>query len=75
MERVFREAIMNEEIDNILVRQKDFILNLISRGRLVEARCCLSCVSELWKANNYEYKTNEIIERIRKEKKEYKEPF
>ena len=47
------ECSCKNEIDNILIRQKDYILKLIFRGRFVEARCCLSCVSELWKANNY----------------------
>jgi hypothetical protein len=54
-----------ESIDFILIRQKDYIISLIDNHRLVEARCCLRTVSELWLANNYEYKLNELAQRIR----------
>jgi hypothetical protein len=55
----------DHQLDFILIRQKDYIISLIDNRRLVEARCCLRTVSELWLANNYEYKLNELAQRIR----------
>jgi len=56
------------ELDFILIRQKDYILNLISKHRYLEARACLVTVCELWTNNDYLYKHNELMNLIREAK-------
>lgn len=55
----------DHSMDNILVRQKDYILNLINNRRYTEARCCLTILSELWIKHDYKYKYEELQKRIR----------
>lgn len=54
-----------QDLEFILIRQKDYIRNLINRRRLIEAHYCLSMLSEFWIANNYEYKVDELANLIR----------
>ena len=58
--------ISEEEFDFILIRQKEYILNLLDTRRYTEARCCLTILCELWTKHGYLYKYEEIQERIRK---------
>ena len=59
-----------EEFDFLLVRQKDYILELINKRKYKEAKACLNCVNELWVNHSYAYKhvelTNLINERSRR---------
>lgn len=55
---------VNQELDYILIRQKDYIISLIDKKQYFKAKCCLELVSELWTANNYEYKSTELLERL-----------
>ncbi len=54
-----------ESTDFILVRQKDYIINLINARRFTEARCCLTILCELWTKHDYKYKYDELWRRIR----------
>ena len=60
----------SEEFDFILVRQKDYILNLINNRRFSEARSCLTVLCELWTKHDYKYKYDELIQRIRSSPRE-----
>lgn len=51
------------ELDFILVRQKDRILQMIHDDAPAALRA-LAVVAELWKAAGYEYKTREILQRV-----------
>jgi len=53
-----------EELDNILVHQKNRIIEMINRGDLDEARAILNVVFELWVKCDYTYKYHELQERI-----------
>jgi len=63
---------LNEaEMDNILVHQKDRILQLINLAKkkenvsiLLIAKTCLQVVQELWEKCNYGYKWKELSDRI-----------
>jgi hypothetical protein len=52
------------EFDNLLVHQKDAIIDLINNGQTIAAQAALAVVSELWIAHSYEYKIRELTERI-----------
>ena len=56
------------EIDNCLVGQKDHILQLINNNKLFDAATCLSIVHNMWIATDYDYKFNEIVQRLREHK-------
>jgi soluble cytochrome b562 len=55
----------SDNLDNILIRQKDKIIDLIDSGKTKEAQAALRVVEELWAACNYDYKTKELRERIK----------
>lgn len=56
---------MNEkQLDFLIVRQKDKILQLINHSRKKEALIALDVVKELWDHCDYTYKYDEIKERI-----------
>ena len=55
---------MTDDLDNILIRQKDFILQLINTRQYERARACLACVRELWEESDYGYKYKELKQRI-----------
>lgn len=57
----------SEQFDFILVRQKDYILDLINKRKYKEAHSCLTCLCELWTTHNYKYKYDELIERLKKQ--------
>jgi hypothetical protein len=61
-------AEVHTEIDNVLVRQKDIILNSIqtakSQADITAVLAQLRVVEELWKALNYEYKFNELTVKL-----------
>jgi hypothetical protein len=52
---------VDTHIDNVLIRQKDYIFQLINSSRYKEARCCLTALCELWTINEYKYKYDELI--------------
>jgi hypothetical protein len=52
------------ELDNILIRQKDAVLHLVRQGRHKEARTTIRVLTELWVACSYEYKLDEIMSRL-----------
>ena len=49
------------EIDNALVRQKDYILQLVNEGRYKEAITLLNFSEDLWASCGYHYKYKEIM--------------
>lgn len=55
---------VNQELDYIFIRQKDYIISLINKKQYFKATACLELVSELWVANNYEYKLQELTLRL-----------
>ena len=57
--------IPEDEFDFILIGQKNLILDMINDRKFVEARACLTVLEPLWKAGGYEYKTKEVLERLR----------
>lgn len=59
-----------QENDRVLVRQKDYIINLINNRRFSEARSCLTVLCELWTKHDYKYKYDELIQRIRSSPRE-----
>jgi hypothetical protein len=58
----------SEHFDFLLVRQKDFILDLVNRKRTVEATACLAVLKELWYEHSYGYKYEELTERIKQQR-------
>lgn len=53
------------EFDNLLVDQKNRIIELVDAGRLLEARAALAVVRDMWVLDNYGYKIQEIEARMR----------
>ena len=60
-------TLTEEEMDFLLVRQKDKILSLINHQKFREAQLCLDLVKELWFTHTYEYKFDELSNRIQKD--------
>ena len=60
----YEKSHAESELDNLLVRQKDLILQRVNDGAFNEALAMLDVVRELWLANTYEYKFLEITNRI-----------
>jgi 3-methyladenine DNA glycosylase Tag len=60
---------MSDQLDNILVRQKDKLISMIDNAtspqRLQRAVAALKVVQELWETCSYSYKYDELRERIR----------
>jgi len=57
--------ISEEELDNILVKQKDKILDYINYGKeqdIIRVAIQLNLVKELWDACGYTYKWHELNE-------------
>jgi hypothetical protein len=52
------------ELDNILVRQKNAIIEKINDGEFLAALHSLEIVRELWIESNYSYKVDELVRRI-----------
>ena len=52
------------ELDNILVRQKDWIIRMIDDGKFNEAQFAIAILVDLWCRCSYGYKIDELIERI-----------
>ena len=52
-------------LGNILVRQKDAIIELINDREFEAALDRLSCLQDLWYTCGYDYKFNELITRVR----------
>ena len=50
-------------MDNALIRQKDFIIDLINSGDYAAAITLLKFVKELWHECSYGYKWRELRER------------
>lgn len=55
----------DEEFSFVLVRQKEYILTLINDRKSQAARAAINIVEELWIICSYEYKTEELRERIK----------
>lgn len=55
---------IQQTLDFILIRQKDFILKLVEDGRYSDAGACLDCLEELWAGCGYSYKYREVVQRI-----------
>lgn len=55
----------DEQFGFLLVRQKDYIIDLINKRKYKEARAALTVVLELWTICSYIYKYKELIERIK----------
>jgi len=55
---------IQQTLDFILIRQKDFILKLVEDGRYAETGTCLDCLEELWNVCGYSYKYREVVQRI-----------
>jgi hypothetical protein len=53
-------------LDNLLVRQKDRILDLCNAEKYEEALTLLDFAEEMWAECSYAYKTREIRDRIRR---------
>jgi hypothetical protein len=51
-----------QELDGILIRQKDKILKALSTDNLAKASWMLNVVSELWICCEYEYKLRELLQ-------------
>lgn len=64
-----KESIMitEQQLDFILVKQKDTIISLINSKCFAEAETALLVVEELWMECSYGYKINEIRSRIEQE--------
>ena len=56
-----------QQLNFILVRQKDTIISLINSKCFAEAETALLVVEELWRKCNYTYKIDEIRSRIEQE--------
>jgi hypothetical protein len=54
---------LEHELDNALVAQKDSIIDLIDNGAHEEAVVVLKFVKPLWAAASYSYKYNELRNR------------
>ncbi len=54
----------NDQLDNLLVGQKNYILRLINDGELVAATAALSTVREFWDGCGYGYKYAEVSKRL-----------
>lgn len=55
---------IQQTLDFILIRQKDFILKLVEDGRYADAVACLDCLEELWAGCGYSYKYREVVQQI-----------
>jgi hypothetical protein len=53
----------SEEFDFILIKQKEYIINLIDSRKFKEADACLKLVRELWETHSYGYKLLELRNR------------
>ena len=58
------KSVSTQDTDFILIRQKEFILDLIDKRKFIEARYCLHVLKELWESESYAYKTQELYTRI-----------
>jgi len=56
--------ITDDNLDNVLVSQKNRILRLINDGMVSEAQASLDTVRGLWESCGYGYKYRETSERI-----------
>lgn len=65
---------VGEKLDNMLVRQKDYILSTLDKGDYRAALLTLHCLREFWYAMNYGYKFEEILEKIKKQKERVRRP-
>ena len=54
-----------KELDQLLIGQKNDILQYIDNGEFEKAQSVLWVVCNLWSACHYGYKYNELCERIR----------
>ncbi len=57
-------AFSEGEASNLVVRQKNAILELVNEGKFTEARAVVAVLAEMWERFEYSYKTREIIARI-----------
>lgn len=58
-------TLSQDTIDNLLVGQKNYIINLVDQRKFKEAEQCLHVLERMWAAYGYSYKTTEIFERIK----------
>jgi hypothetical protein len=59
------QLINNQKFGFLLVRQKEYILDLINKRKYSEARACLTALCELWTIAHYKYKYEELIKRLK----------
>jgi hypothetical protein len=60
--------VVDTSIDNVVIRQKDYIFQLINSSRYKEARCCLTALCELWTINEYKYKYDELTRKLNEQR-------
>ncbi len=53
-----------DQMDYILIRQKDRILNYLENGQIIEAKAALEVLQELWSVTSYSYKFDELHKRL-----------
>jgi hypothetical protein len=60
------QYLKEDDLDNILVRQKDRIIKMIHKRQLGLAKAALDTVEELWSSTNYAYKLTELRETLKR---------
>ena len=58
------EYFKEDDLDNILIRQKNRIVKMIHNRQLGLAKAALDTVEELWSTTNYGYKHKELHDMI-----------
>jgi hypothetical protein len=57
--------IPEDELDSILIHQKDKIIKMIRNGKTEQALGAIKVLTELWYSLNYAYKADELIKQIK----------
>jgi hypothetical protein len=60
------QYLKEDDLDNILVRQKARIIKMIHNRQLGLAKAALDTVEELWSSTNYGYKLTELREMLKR---------
>jgi hypothetical protein len=63
-QRWFDYGFTEADASNLVVRQKDAILEMVNENRFAEARATVNVLAEMWARFDYAYKTREVIARI-----------
>jgi hypothetical protein len=61
------------EFGFLLIRQKNYVDQLINTGRYKEARHCLTVLCELWTKSEYKYKYDQLIARLNEHRRKHPE--